>query len=174
MPFILMGAGLVALIIFFSVLFPKEKEDETPVHSQPDASELRLDRIEDRLYEIERLTERSARPDAQNKEVERLTDRLDKLEESLNSRIDDMTKRLEYLQKRTVSGGGTAASRPLKLPETRKPSVTSGVRYHQVRPGQTLYQISHMYGLTVEQLRHLNDLSPGAIIRPGQRLRINP
>jgi diadenylate cyclase len=44
--------------------------------------------------------------------------------------------------------------------------------YYQVRAGDTLYDISRRYGVTLEELRRLNKLAPGAVIYPGQRLTI--
>ena len=43
-------------------------------------------------------------------------------------------------------------------------------RYHTVRSGETLWGISRRYGLTVEELRSLNNFSPGEAIYPDQRL----
>lgn len=44
--------------------------------------------------------------------------------------------------------------------------------YHTVRSGETLWGISRRYGLTVEELRNLNKLSPGVSIYPDQRLLV--
>ena len=45
-------------------------------------------------------------------------------------------------------------------------------RYHTVRSGETLWGISGRYGLTVEELRDLNNFSPGGTIYPDQRLLV--
>jgi LysM repeat protein len=45
-------------------------------------------------------------------------------------------------------------------------------RYHTVRSGETLWGISRRYGLTVEELRNLNNLSPGVAIYPDQKLLV--
>jgi hypothetical protein len=47
-------------------------------------------------------------------------------------------------------------------------------RYHEVRAGETLWGLSRRYGLTVEELRRINDLSPDTPIRPGQKLKLAP
>jgi LysM repeat protein len=46
------------------------------------------------------------------------------------------------------------------------------VRYHLVRSGETLWDISRRYGLTVEELRTLNNLEPSVVIHPDQKLLI--
>jgi uncharacterized protein (TIGR00159 family) len=48
----------------------------------------------------------------------------------------------------------------------------TGPRYHEVLHGETLWQIGRRYGLTVEELRKLNDLSANGIIHPGTRLLV--
>ncbi len=45
-------------------------------------------------------------------------------------------------------------------------------RYHLVRSGDTLWGIGRRYGLTVEELRRLNQLEPGTAIYPDQKLSL--
>ncbi len=45
--------------------------------------------------------------------------------------------------------------------------------YHEVRIGDTLWDISRRYGLTVSDLRQRNNLTPADPIQPGQRLRLD-
>lgn len=47
---------------------------------------------------------------------------------------------------------------------------TAEVTYHTVRRGDTLTEIAHAYGVSVQQLRALNDLSGS--LQPGQRIRV--
>lgn len=44
--------------------------------------------------------------------------------------------------------------------------------YHIVRRGESLYTIGRRYGVSVRYLCALNGISPRAILRPGQRLRV--
>lgn len=61
------------------------------------------------------------------------------------------------------------AQQPLleQLPEGRTGN------YHEVRVGDTLWDISRRYGLTVSELRERNSLTPADPIHPGQRLRLD-
>jgi LysM repeat protein len=43
---------------------------------------------------------------------------------------------------------------------------------HVVRSGESLWIIARRYGTTVESLRTWNGLTPGAVIQPGDRLRV--
>jgi Mannosyl-glycoprotein endo-beta-N-acetylglucosaminidase/LysM domain len=53
-------------------------------------------------------------------------------------------------------------------PDTRP----TGVQYHTVEKGETLYSISKRYGMTVDGLKKLNDLKDNNI-KLGQQLRLN-
>jgi LysM repeat protein len=45
---------------------------------------------------------------------------------------------------------------------------------HTVEKGETLYRISRNFGISVEELRKLNNLSEDQPIYTGQKLRISP
>lgn len=46
--------------------------------------------------------------------------------------------------------------------------------FYAVRKGDTLYSVARRHGLSVEDLRELNDLGSGAVLRTGQKLRVAP
>jgi len=58
-------------------------------------------------------------------------------------------------------------------PSPPKPPATAQKRYHTVQKGETLFKISKKYGITVEELRKLNDLSRGEPVRTGQKLLVS-
>jgi hypothetical protein len=47
-------------------------------------------------------------------------------------------------------------------------------KVHQVEPGETLWNIARRYGMSVEEVVHLNKLDPSETIYPGQKLLVNP
>ena len=59
-----------------------------------------------------------------------------------------------------------------KSPNTAETKSTVR-RIHVVKDGETLSSISRRYGITIETLRKLNNLSAGETIIPFQRLYIN-
>ena len=67
----------------------------------------------------------------------------------------------------TVTNDVTVDGRPVT--EANDPS-SSDVTHHTVRRGDTLSDIARRYGVSVRQLRSLNDLS--ASLQPGQRIRV--
>ena len=44
----------------------------------------------------------------------------------------------------------------------------------QVKKGETATSIAKKYGLSVEELRRINNLSPKAVLSPGQKLIVSP
>ena len=62
----------------------------------------------------------------------------------------------------------------LKIPQTTTPNnPTKKSIVHTVRRGETLSQIAAYYGVTVDQIRQLNNLKKGDILRVGQKLIIS-
>ncbi|MCK5186168.1 MAG: LysM peptidoglycan-binding domain-containing protein, partial [Deltaproteobacteria bacterium] len=47
-------------------------------------------------------------------------------------------------------------------------------QYHNVVRGDTLYNITRKYGLSVEEIRRLNNLNENQPIQPGQKLMVTP
>lgn len=45
-------------------------------------------------------------------------------------------------------------------------------RFHVVKKGDTLYSVAMKYGISVAELRELNQLSSGNVLRSGERLRV--
>jgi LysM repeat protein len=174
MPFVLMGAGLLALIIFFAVLFPREERPREKEQAEPAPG--RLEQLETRLSKLEWMSGKIEQLEDREKAFESYRDRLEKLEETLSSRMEHLEKRMENFQKRGYGSrsADTAPRQPVKVPETRKPSVKTGARYHIVGAGETLYQIGRKYGVAVDALRRFNQLSPGTAIHPGQKILLTP
>jgi LysM repeat protein len=74
----------------------------------------------------------------------------------------------------------TSQQKGNKAAESKKPERTKISKkiahpiYHEVKAKETLYQISRRYGLTVDDLRKLNRLTPETVIHPGQKLIVTP
>ncbi|MGD8227769.1 MAG: LysM domain-containing protein [Desulfobacteraceae bacterium] len=59
--------------------------------------------------------------------------------------------------------------------EEKKTSPQKAIhRVHHVEPGETLWNIAKRYGMSVEEVVHLNKLDPSETIYPGQELLVNP
>jgi len=60
-------------------------------------------------------------------------------------------------------------AKPVEAPEKK----TSTEKYHEVKPLETLYGLGKTYGLTVDELRRLNNMGPTDSIRSGQKLKVS-
>jgi LysM repeat protein len=77
----------------------------------------------------------------------------------------------------------SAASRPAPLavqkpvapaaPASPKPAASPEKRYHTVQKGETLSGIGAKYGISVEELRKLNNLPANKSVRSGQKLLVS-
>ena len=85
-------------------------------------------------------------------------------QETLTAREVPETAPQEY---NTFIGGPSQPNVP-KLPGV----ATSGVKTHVVKKGETLYRISKMYGISVEQIRSWNGKGNSNLIRVGEQLKV--
>jgi len=199
MPLILAGAGVVTLIIFFLLLFPKNQKSGTGVFT--DTSEEKLAQIEKRLLSLEEMNQRLTQLESRSRESENLAGKLETLEGSVTSRMDHIVKRLDSLQKSPGAGPAESSSRqaakppektakipektaksPEKIPDKVSEKVPDKVpekvpddtkprpRYHELRKGENLYQISRTYRVPLEDLQRLNKITPGTVLQPGQKI----
>lgn len=67
-----------------------------------------------------------------------------------------------------VSSEVPTSTRPATAPAVVNRSATS----HSVEPGQTYYSISKLYGLTVDELLSLNNLTEADKLEVGQKLSV--
>jgi LysM repeat protein len=79
--------------------------------------------------------------------------------ETLSSKVSELEKRM------TPSQTDQKATT-----DSPKQSKAVKKRYHEVKKGETLYRIAKQYGITVDELRRLNKLSPNEPIEIGQKL----
>ncbi len=79
-------------------------------------------------------------------------------------------------QKIWLEPGHTTGSKPVAdktpEPETPKTTLKESTGYHIVKKGETLYRISQMYGMKVDELKELNDLTSNTI-EIGQKLSVS-
>ena len=92
------------------------------------------------------------------------------LDPALLQRLEALAQKAEALGKQKQP---TAESK-VKPSTPSKPPVLTEKHYHIVQKGETLYWISKKYGISVEELRKLNNLSADQSLRTGQKLLISP
>ena len=129
--------------------------------------ENRLMKLEEQIVRFQDIDDKLTLALEQSQALEQFKDRFDRLEASMTLRMDHLVTRLNDLQKNIaqVNAQKAQVSKPATVAKK-----TPKKRYHTVRSGDTLYNISRKYGLTVKKIRALNRLSDTAVIHPGQKL----
>jgi LysM repeat protein len=166
-PLILTGVGMLVLIILSIMVLSKAQDLAEKEHVL--ALESKLEKLERKLSESEQ-TDRFVGETPEN-QFNLLNDRMAKLETSITTKIDQLITELEVLKSTPVSKPKTKTEAPQPAKQKQKeikPTV------HKVQAGETLYRISRLYGLTIDQLRKYNKLTPDTKIYPGQELKLTP
>ncbi len=96
--------------------------------------------------------------------------RISSSDPALLQRVDALAQEVEALKKQKRP---TTESKAKPLPPS-KPAVSVEKKYHTVQKGENLYHISKKYGVSVEKLQKLNNLSSGQSLRIGQKLLVSP
>ena len=99
--------------------------------------------------------------------------------ENRSYRIDWIEAKLEQIEEKnkqftTFMDTSRKLETPPKISTTQASEKETKAVYHEVVAGETIYGISRRYGLTVDELRHLNQLKSEVIIHPNQRLLVRP
>ena len=170
-----LGVGILVLsgVILYLFLGQSMSEDSEQIRVLSE----RMAAIENRLGVLETSSQAD---DAMAKRTQRVAlfmNRFENLEATMARRMSDLSQRVEALE----SGGRSKRTAPPPVASTPPPaaasppaSKTAGVtaKAHVVAKGDTLYSISRKYGLSVDELLKLNGMSKGAVIYPGQSLRV--
>jgi LysM repeat protein len=193
---VIVGAGvfiLVALFVFLPML--RSPTDTKPI-TEMDA---KVKKMEAKLTEMEQNYHKVAQLALQEDKLDQVSARLDKLGASTTQRLDQMTREIEMFHKQhaqvktdSTSKQPIAPVKPepaVKQPALSKtdsavkapvaPKTESGSspskteKIHEVKPLETLYGLGKTYGLTVDELRRLNNMGPTDTVRTGQKLKVS-
>jgi LysM repeat protein len=101
--------------------------------------------------------------------------RFDSADASATLRLDRLAEDLAALKKeleeiRIKIAPAVKTETPSAQEENE--GTVSRISIHEVRKGDTLFSISRRYGMSVDGLRKLNDLSSRDAIYPGQKLKV--
>jgi membrane-bound lytic murein transglycosylase D len=129
----------------------------------------RLRHLEKDVHIMKDMDEKIKRIQEQDLALQMFKNRLDHFEETTTGRLDNMVSDLNSLRERPLESQapGPVSSGPEIIDS--EPRVKS---YHTVQQGETLYTISRMHGLTVNEIKMKNGLSDSAVIYPGQKIFI--
>jgi len=162
------GAGILILIVLIALFSAGDNKLSTVDLS---SIQIRLDQLENRLTHLEGMEARIASLERQEKGWEQSVAEVDRSGKSLTQRLDKLAQKVDQLEKRMASA---PAKTETPYPIQKRPFPLDKGRYHEVRSGETLYRISRQYGISVDELCRLNNLSPEQAIHPGQKLLVAP
>jgi len=160
LPTIVASAGVFILTVIFIMVWVNSDKKSTEV--ELNTLKLKINMLEGRLSHLE-------------KEIPELQTSVTKGQEPqgfLKQRLNELSLQVNQLENKVSSaaGGvrGSGSVQPRGLTQDNE-------RYHEVRPGETLYRIAKTYGFSVDELCRLNDISPDEIgdIQPGRRLLVS-
>ena len=175
---IAMVAGVVLLVmLLFSNI--NEPADLARINEL----EQRIQSLEKRLEKVDGVDEKVTRIWEQAKSFEKFKTRFDRSEASMSLRMDHLAMSLDALQKKTdetlkkvdlLKKMPAAAPAPVTPPalEQTASKKAAAKKVHTVAAGDTLYNISRRYNLSVEELMAINKLKKGAVLHVGQTLTV--
>ena len=164
-PFVpYIAAGVVALVVILGFTMYSSNSQNDTLSEKVALLTKRLDDIEFRLGNLEQANTGDAGLTTLRTQTENLAQQVQNLETKLGQNLNQLNGKLATLEKSQKAVTPPAPAAPQKTTKAAKP------RIHVVKAGETLYQISRKYGLTVDQLKKLNQMGKDVTIRPGQEL----
>ena len=195
---VIIGAGvfiLVALFVFLPML--RSPSDTKPITEM----DTKLKKMEAKLIEMEqnyqKVAQLALQEDQVSGRIDKLTQRLDLMAREIEMthkqpaqvKAESPTKQ-PITQVKTESPTKQPIAQDKPEPATKQPSApkiesgspaTVGIpekkvsteKYHEVKPKETLFGIGRTYGVTVDELRRLNNMGPTDMVRYGQKLKIS-
>ena len=157
--FLVFAAMAVLILILASALLFKAhdravKVEINTVHLKLTTLEMGVSRLEEEVNELRHFV--SERKESATRPT---------------PKIDALARRMDRLENK-IAAVAPVPQAPKPTPE--KTTLQAEARYHEVRRGETLFRISKDYGLSLEQLCRLNQITPDTPIQPGQKLLISP
>jgi len=180
-PFVWGGAAILILILMLIVFWP-DSDDKASMEKM-DSIAQRLDMLENRIFVVETNLQNISFQQPNEQNIESFQNRIEQLEAFVKHKTDQFTSELEKAQKKISSlesrpSAPVATLKPAPAPRpapAAKPATTKKAdtaKYHVVKKGETLYRISVNYGISVDKLLELNNMSKNAVIYPGQKILV--
>jgi anti-anti-sigma factor len=149
-PLLLIAAGVFLFLILLIVYMTRDGSSDVQALNK----------------KVSFLEQKVAQLEGQSKELSNIPGKMESLRKDLTDRSQEFEKGLAEVRQQieSVSQKVTPPSQPRPKPAEKKP------QYHTVVRGETLFGISKKYGLSVEELRRLNNLKTSRQIMVGQKL----
>jgi LysM repeat protein len=162
------GLGIIIVIILLAVFF---RGSRTPGSKDLEIMRERIEHLDARVVRLESFGKKVMTIENQFSALKETLSTLEASNRALSQQVSDLSEKMERLSTTTAS----AAPKPqVSSPQQSSASPQSKAQYHEVSRGETLFRISKQYGITVNQLRQLNNLKENQAIYPGQKLLVKP
>lgn len=167
-PFVpYIAAGVVALVVILGFIMFGTNSQNDALSEEVALLTKHLDDIEFRLGNLEQANSGEEGLATLRKNHEDLNRQFQALEAKLGQSLNQINSKLDSLEKEQKP-----IAKPVTTPPQEKKAKAASAKIHVVKAGETLYQISRKYGLTVEQIKQLNDMGKNMTIQPGQKLNV--
>jgi LysM repeat protein len=167
-PFVpYVAAGVVALVVILGFTMYGTSAKDDALAEEVALLAKHLDDIEFRLGNLEQANSGDESLAALRENHENLNRQFQALEAKLGQSLNQINGKLAAFEKNQKTIAKPAAATPSK-----KSAKAAPAKVHVVKAGETLYQISRKYGLTVDQLKKYNNMGNNVTIKPGQELKV--
>ena len=170
--FLFLGSAVVLVLIVLIVLLPRgsDKRSKGDLLSIQD----KLNRLEKKLTVINGMKDRMTLLEKRGEGLQQLTIERDSNVQNLSGELDKLNQKVDdMLQKRTVPVADKT-EKPRVSQKQTTPTSSTKKQYHLIRAGENLYRISLRYGISLDELCHLNNITEKQAIFPGQKLLVTP
>lgn len=162
-PFVpYIAAGIVALVVILGFTMFGTNSQSDALAEEVARLAKHLDDMEFRLANLEQASAGDESVATLSTNYDTLSRQFQALETKLGRNLNQLNSKIAALEKQQKSVAKPAAA----------PPKAKQAKVHVVKAGETLYQISRKYGLTVDQLTQLNNLGKNVTIKPGQKLNV--
>ena len=187
---ILGGVGLLLMIVLIALFSGHSNKvfTENPAFGEKRA---RLSQLEETITRLEEIEKAIILLEDQGKELRQSLEEMGRTGRTLRQGPDELSQVDDKLQERMTSDTAkTEAPRTrqripiaptIERNDTQAPRTIKRMlfslpkrRYHEVRPGESLYWIAQQYGISLDELCRLNYITPKQLIHPGQKLLVAP
>jgi len=170
--FLILGGVVVLVLIVLIVLLPRGSDKR----SKGDllSIQAKLNRLEKKLTDINGMKDRMTLLEKRGEGLQQLAAEKDKSVQNLSEELDKLNQKIDdVLQKRTVPVADKT-EKPRVSQKQTTPTASTKKQYHVIRAGENLYRISLRYGISLDELCHLNNITEKQAIFPGQKLLVTP
>ena len=153
MPLLVIAGGIFVFFILIIIYMTRDSSSGT----------------EELQKRVALLEERMTQAGGQSKNVSVMQEKIEGLRKEFAEKSKQLESDLAKLRQDMESASAKAGP-TTRLPVAQPPRV---LKYHTVMQGETLFSISKKYGITIDELRRLNNLKSNQTIGVGQKLIVS-